>query len=370
MGDLDGVKKGVVEGSIGIEKATEGGDMIKGAVDNSRRKFLGWLGKGVGLAAMGTLLPAYTADKPSGDSLEDSMKSKTPALTPEDVKVVEKSGVVIPEDSAETRDAYFYGVSVMMGLGIAVDVAVATLAMYRKFGSSRAKSAWIFGVGASHILLPVLSGAATAGAETGGEKIGYGEIAQRGLSAAGFAILAKFLYGEIKGDEEGEGEDVDVIGSLDASFLKYIAAVWSVSVDAAISGPAKWEQARTAKWGHNNILTSIVIGGLTVSLVAALALKGAEMLHKKYGDEGSKDIDKKLGKMDRPLLFVESLALNYFGTNALMNGTFKMDLSPASIAVLDTAFTATMFKMAKNGAKVDAPKNEKADKADVPKSEE
>lgn len=313
-------------------------EVVGGVVDDSRRQLLSWMAKGVAVLAMASVLPACMKGK------EDVAKSKK--LTEDEMRAAEAGGAVLPEDDPETRDAYFYGVSVMMGLGIAVDVAVATLAMYRQLGSARAKSAWIFGVGASHILLPVLSGAATAGAEKGGEKIGYGEIAQRGLSAAGFAVLAKFLYGEIKGGE-GEEEDVDVIGSLDKSALKYLAAVWSVSVDAAISGPAKWEQARTAGWGRNNITTSIVIGGLTVSLVAALALKGAEMLHKKYGNEGSDDVDNKLEKWDGPLLFVEALALNYFGVNALMNGTFKMDLNPASIAILDTAFTTAMYTVAK-----------------------
>lgn len=326
------------------ESTREPNDHVGDVVDNTRRKFLSWMGRGIATLAMTSVLPACI-DK--GDKHND--KVTTPSLTDQDIKAAEQAGAVLPEDDPETRDAYFYGVSVMMGLGIAIDVAVATLAMYRQLGSARAKSAWIFGVGASHILLPVLSGTATAGAEKGGEKIGYGEIAQRGLSAAGFAILAKFLYGEIKGREGEKEEDVDVIGSLDKSALKYLAAVWSVSVDAAISGPAKWEQARTAGWGKNNIMMSIVIGGLTVSLVAALALKGAEMLHKKYGSKGSDDVDNKLEKWNEPLLFVEALALNYFGVNALMNGTFKMDLSPTSVATLDTAFTAAMYTTAKRG---------------------
>lgn len=320
----------------------------------SRRDFLKMVGAGTVTVATGELINTAFAKEPkelknNKVEIPDNLPTTT-ELTKEEKEVALEAGAVLSDDDLETRDAYFYGVSVMMGLGIAVDVAAATLAMYRKLDSTKAKATWIVGVGASHIILPVLSGIATASAEKGGTKIGLGDVAQRGLSAAGFVILSKFLYGEIKGEPEGEEEreHVDIIESFDVSKLQYLAAIWSVSVDAAISGPAKWSQAKTAGWGRNDILTSIAIGGLTVSLVAALALKGADMLHKKYGREGSEDVDNALEKWDDPLLAIEALALNYFGVNALINGTFKIDLNPSSIAGLDAAFTAAMFAVAKS----------------------
>lgn len=314
------------------------------AAGHSRRKFLGLMANISVLCAIGPILQSCLNGEEKGAELQVIGKNSG-AATAEVKAAALHGGAISPEDDEETRGAYFYGISVMQGLGIAVDVAVATLAMYRKLGSSRSKHAWIFGVGATHILFPILSGTATAGTEIGAEKIGAGEIAQRTLSGAGFLILSKFLYGEMKG---GQGdEDIDVIGALDQSTLKYLAALWSVSVDALISGPVKWEQARTSHWNNNDIFTSIVIGGLTVSLVAAAALKGAEMLHSRYGNDGSADVDNRLKRWDQPLLGVEALALNYFGINAVVNGTFKADLNFGSIAALDTAFTAAMYALAK-----------------------
>ena len=310
----------------------------------SRRNFLSLIGATTAAAAL-----SACSTENSDPETSTALPSNALPLTEEETKLAKRGGAILPGDTPEVSQAHLISISILMGLGIAIDVAVATLAMYRKLGSTKSKAAWIGGVGLSHILLPVASGAATAGVEKGGGKLGIGDMTQRTLSAGSFAILAKFLYGEIRGEEEGEDEeDVDVLGALDQSVFKYLGAVWAVSVDAAISGPAKWEQARNEGWTQTQIAESVVIAGLTVSFVAAMALKGAEMLHSKYGTQGSEEVDNSMGRLEDPALFVECLALNYFGMQAITNGSFKLDLNFTQNAGLGAAFTAALFTWAKS----------------------
>ena len=226
-------------------------------------------------------------------------------------------------ESKEEYDAYFYTVSVMSGLGIAIDVAVATLAMYRQLDSVKKQTMWTAGVGLSHILLPVLSGTATAGLEGASNKTNYAELLNRGLSAGGFGLIMKFLYDEINEDEDDEEENTEesILNAKDIS--KYLAAIWAVSVDAAVSGPAKYKQASNQNWSLDKTMKSAAIGGLTVSLVAFSALKLANKLREKFTD--NTNVEDFLEKHDETILGIEAFILNYFGVDALLNGTFKTD---------------------------------------------
>ena len=226
-------------------------------------------------------------------------------------------------DSQEQYDAYFWTVSVMSGLGIAIDVAVATIAMYRQLDTANKQSLWTVGVGLSHILLPILSGTMTAGLEQASDKTNYGDLLNRGLSAGGFGLIMKFLYDEINGADEEEQENAEANILTAKDITKYLAAIWAVSVDAAVSGPAKYKQASNQDWSLDKTLKSAAIGGLTVSLVAFSALQLANKLREKYAD--SSNVEDFLEKHDETILGIEAFILNYFGADALLNGTFKTD---------------------------------------------
>ena len=274
--------------------------------DLSRRSLLKIFG--FGALAMATINPIEKiyAETPREQEISDSILSSP-----------------LPVETQEEYDAYFWTVSVMSGLGIAIDVAVATLAMYRQLDTPQKQTMWTAGVGLSHILLPVLSGTATAGLETASDHTNYGDILNRGLSAGGFGLIMKFLYDEINGpdDEDEENTEESILNAKDIS--KYLAAIWAVSVDAAVSGPAKYKQASNQDWSLHKTLKSAAIGGLTVSLVAFSALQLANKLREKYADNSN--VEDFLEKHDETILGIEAFILNYFGVDALLNGTFKTD---------------------------------------------
>lgn len=242
-------------------------------------------------------------------------------------------------NTQEEYDAYFYTVSTMSGLGIAIDVAIATIAMFRHLDSKQKQTLWTGGVGLSHILLPVLSGSLTAGIEQASEGSNHSDIVNRALSAGGFGLIIKFLYEEINGDDENKHTEKDILNAQNLS--KYLAAIWAVSVDAAVSGPAKYKQASNQNWSLEKTLKSVTIGGLTVSLVAFSALQLANKLREKYTENSN--VEEFLEKNDSTIMAIEAFILNYFGVDALLNGTFKTDTGFWGVSAASLFATGALY---------------------------
>jgi hypothetical protein len=280
-------------------------------INLSRRKFLGL----VGVTLAWPMIPClFETSETHAQKINETSESHA-----QKVHEAIKSTPIKKEE----YDAYFYTVSIMSGLGIAIDVAVATLAMYRQLDTVKKQTMWTAGVGLSHILLPIISGTLTAGLEGASNKTNYADILNRSLSAGGFGLIMKFLYDEING-ADAENEDNTEESILNAKDIsKYLAAIWAVSVDAAVSGPAKYKQASNQNWSLDKTMKSAAIGGLTVSLVAFSALKLANKLRDKFSD--NTNVEDFLEKHDETILAIEAFILNYFGVDALLNGTFKTD---------------------------------------------
>lgn len=283
-------------------------------INTSRRNFLKLTRTTVAVTILTTLFPGLTI---RAEDIKEEEIHKAIQNSPLEFESLEGT-----DEYKEEYDAYFYTVSTMSGLGIAIDVAVATLAMYRQLDTVKKQTMWTTGVGLSHILLPVLSGTMTAGLEKASDQTNYGDLLNRGLSAGGFGLIMKFLYDEINGDKEDEDNtEESILNAKDIS--KYLAAIWAVSVDAAVSGPAKYKQASNQNWSVDKTMKSAAIGGLTVSLVAFSALQLANKLRDKFAD--NTNVEDFLEKHDETILGIEAFILNYFGVDALLNGTFKTD---------------------------------------------
>ena len=283
-------------------------------INESRRNFLKLTRNTVAVTALTSIFPfsIIKAENINEEEIHEAIQNSP----------LEFENAEGTEEYKEEYDAYFYTVSTMSGLGIAIDVAVATLAMYRQLDTVKKQTMWTAGVGLSHILLPVLSGTVTAGLEGASNQTNYADILNRSLSAGGFGLIMKFLYGEINGDEEDEeNTEESILNAKDIS--KYLAAIWAVSVDAAVSGPAKYKQASNQNWSVDKTMKSAAIGGLTVSLVAFSALQLANKLRDKFAD--NTNVEDFLEKHDETILGIEAFILNYFGVDALLNGTFKTD---------------------------------------------
>lgn len=164
----------------------------------------------------------------------------------------------------------------LMGLGIALDVAVATIARFRD--SSQTWMSWTLPITITHITFPAL---------------GYyswwwfGSAAPSMLLPLGVAaaiIVALFLY-----EAFCDWTDFEPKISLSSLFERIlpnvskgaqggIVAILAVSLDALFSGPAKASQTEVAHWSNSEVFLSFFVAGVVVAVIAQLALLAAKIL--------------------------------------------------------------------------------------------
>lgn len=160
--------------------------------------------------------------------------------------------------------------SMLMGLGIAIDVAIATVVRFRD--RTMTFHNWTLPVAIAHIILPAFG------------YYGWWFIGQQFHQAAlilgllAFAMITIFIYEAICA-----WIDVEPIISLepitDWSFKHLGSAskgqlimVLAVSMDALWSGPAKAAQAESGQWTAFEVFISFFIAGGVVAVVAQLSL--------------------------------------------------------------------------------------------------
>lgn len=168
--------------------------------------------------------------------------------------------------------------SVLMGLGIAIDVAIATVSRFSDKAMHFAN--WTLPVTVAHIFLPAIG------------YYGWWFLGQRFhefaliLGLLAFGMIAGFLYEAIC-----EWLGTRPIISLDplTKWLFYLVGseskgrmtmVLAVSMDALWSGPAKAAQAQSGQWTPFEVFTSFFVAGGVVALVAEMALLAAYQLRR------------------------------------------------------------------------------------------
>lgn len=250
----------------------------------------------------------------------------------------------IPKEIEE--EAKFLWLSVSSGIGIAIDVAIATLAMWKELESPQKKLIWTGGVGLSHIFLPILSGSLTYGADKTGEILsGNPEMITRSISSLAAAAVYNHTIGVIKDEESEEEFDFNYKNVADL-MLK----IWAVSADAFATGPAKYEQTQTENWSANRTLSSVCIGGFTVMSIALMCQKMSDNFREKVNKNPDllNESDQILtGKFinEENLTKLEVIILNYFGANAIINGTFKMNASFWTVNGINLISTFGLYKI-------------------------
>jgi hypothetical protein len=168
--------------------------------------------------------------------------------------------------------------SILMGLGIAIDVAIATVARFRD-GTMGFKN-WTLPVALTHILLPAIGyyGWWYLGSEFEGWRLALGLIA--------FTLIALFIY-------EAFCEWIDsepvialswltdrIFGDVESGTKNQVIMIMAVSMDALWSGPAKAAQAESGGWTPFEVFVSFFIAGAVVAVVAQLALIAARALNR------------------------------------------------------------------------------------------
>jgi hypothetical protein len=202
--------------------------------------------------------------------------------------------------------------SILMGLGIAIDVAIATISRFRD--QTMDFRNWTAPVAASHIVLPAFG--YYSWWILGANFVQFGLI----LGILAFSMISIFLY-ETFCDWIDASPLVSLSPITDLAIARFtsgssshLIVVLAVSMDALWSGPAKAAQAESGQWSSLEVVVSFFIAGAVVALVAELSLIVAKILNR-ISFKGTKALAVFLigGK------FLEATILFAFGLLSLWN---------------------------------------------------
>ena len=167
---------------------------------------------------------------------------------------------------------------ILMGAGIAIDVTIATLTKFKDHGLTF--KTWTLPITATHVMFPA----------TGyylfwwlAEVLPALELL---LGVIGFALVALFVYEALCdwiGCEPffGISGFISGVAGLKEDDTRRFIAILAVSWDALWSGPAKSAQAVAGMWTTGEVIVSFFVAGITVTVIAQLALLGAFWLRRK-----------------------------------------------------------------------------------------
>ena len=233
--------------------------------------------------------------------------------------------------------ASFVSASCLMGLGIALDVAVATLVRFRD--STMSFRSWTFPITLTHIGLPAIG--YYGWWMLGKEFVGLAAF----LGIAAFVLITLFLYETVCGWIDVaprvslEPVTRRLLGRFDQASHGRWLAILAVSMDALWSGPAKAAQARSGSWSDAEVAVSFLLAGIVVALVAQTALIAANWLARR----GTVDIE----GLSRKLVLAkvsELVVLGGFGVLSLWNGfSFQFGLGDLARSILVSGVIALAF---------------------------
>ena len=167
--------------------------------------------------------------------------------------------------------------SILMGIGVAIDVFIATTV---KFSDANLTwKNWTLPVTLTHTLFPAF---------------GYFlfwmtsenfPLIQAALGITGFVLVALFIY-EILYESMGLEPKFGISNWISRQFgfsnssAHVLVAVLAVSWDALWSGPAKAAQAVAGNWDGTEVFLSFIIAGLVVAITAEIALLISSLLRR------------------------------------------------------------------------------------------
>lgn len=174
---------------------------------------------------------------------------------------------MIPPHMPLDAAPHYIAVNLAMGAGIAADAMLATIARARTLSNGRDALRWAGAIGLTHWLFPMVG------------FLGGWYLAEHGVAAAVvygaggallFAYVLRVLY------ERSRHEIGEAGGGTRVSFW---LAVWSVSIDALLTGPGK--AAATAHWTTAQVMLSFPFVGTVVFALVLTATAPAIVLHRK-----------------------------------------------------------------------------------------
>jgi hypothetical protein len=167
--------------------------------------------------------------------------------------------------------------SILMGLGVAIDVCIATVVQFRD--KELSWKSWTFPVTFTHVSFPAVGYFLFYTLDT------TFPIAHSFLGVVGFILVALFVY-EVICEAAGLIPRFGISHTLSQMIgfaeddARRVIAILAVSWDALWSGPAKAAQADTGNWTLYEVSLSFVIAGIVVAVMAELSLSIAKRLRK------------------------------------------------------------------------------------------
>ena len=193
--------------------------------------------------------------------------------------------------------------SLLMGLGIGTDVAIATFARSNQLANLRTAIIWIAGVSFTHTLFPMLGYLLTYFSL----QLHPGIEPVVGIFA--FSFILFYLLGELS-DFVKPSQNTN-----DRQIIITLGLILAVSWDALWSGPAK--SAQVTGWPEMYIWVSFIVVGIFVCTLAVVSLHLAlSFKHEVINREGMRWF----------IYWLQYTVIGYFGLLALFNYTFGLQL--------------------------------------------
>lgn len=205
----------------------------------------------------------------------------------------------------------------LMGLGIGIDVALATFFYEKILENNKCISFWLLGVTVTHTLFPML---------------GY-ILAYTGVNSLPFIspvvgliamlCISYFVYQEMFSADT----EIDLDGKS-KHLMVNLGLILAVSWDALWSGPAK--SAQVVNWPEFWVWASFFIVGLVVLVFAILSFLIAKRFKKSL-------INETLGQ------WLQLSIISYFGLLAFMRYTLDLALSELWLLFMSAFLTASLM---------------------------
>jgi len=202
----------------------------------------------------------------------------------------------------------------LMGLGIGIDVAIATFIQARSMSRKSTIVLWLSGVTLTHTLFPM------AGYLVAYFSINSIPLLTPLIGIVAFLFIAHFVKQELNAKTESEIP----------RRLVSVALILAVSWDALWSGPAK--SAQVIGWPEFWVWFSFIIVGLVVLAFASFSLWLAKIIQVERMKINFLPFE--FGQ------WIQLSVIGYFGLLALLRYTFRLDVVEWQVLLVSSLFIA------------------------------
>ena len=205
----------------------------------------------------------------------------------------------------------------IMGLGIGIDVAIATFVRASAMTNKHTAIKWVVGVSATHTLFPMIGYLLTY------FSLQVMPIITPIIGMLAFSLIVFFLFEEMKNINQPSESDR-------GSFIGWVL-ILAVSWDALWSGPAK--SAQVSAWPDWIVYCSFLLVGVFVTMFCLFSLYlGKRMFQKKNINSWQSQKYLNFGQ------WVQYSVIAYFGLLALVRYTFSSSMHAGFILLFSFAF--------------------------------